>query len=79
MTTRYSQAQERVSEYSQLSAWSTARRADRWRVLYGAAVAVLVLVSYALGALHWLPRDPEAMDLQAMLLGPIEQGYLLGT
>lgn len=77
--TRYAQQHEQVSEYSQLSAWQAARRADLWRVLYGALVAVLVLVSYVLGALRWLPRDPEAMDLQAMLLGPLEQGYLLGT
>lgn len=79
MRTRYAQTSEQVGEYSQLSAWKTARLADRVYVGYGAAVAALVVLSYICGALRWLPRDPDAMELQAMMVGPLTQGYLLGS
>lgn len=79
MKTSYTQHTEQVSDYSQLSAWKTAARVDRLYVGYGLAVAILVVLSYVLGALRWLPHDPDAMDLQAMMVGPLTDGYLLGT
>jgi peptide/nickel transport system permease protein len=79
MISRYDQPSDRVSEYSELSAWNTASWIDRLYVGYGVTVAALVLLSYLLGAFQWLPHDPEAMDLEAMMAGPFSGGYLLGT
>jgi peptide/nickel transport system permease protein len=79
MRTRYLQPGDRVSEYSELSAWKTANWVDRVYVAYGLTVAALVVLSYLLGAFKFLPHDPEAMDLDAMMAGPLTGGYLLGT
>ena len=75
----YRQDVDTVDEYSSFSAWKSARRGDRLSVIYGLVVVSVVLVSYVLGALKWLPHDPEAMDLDAMMAGPFTNGYLLGT
>ncbi len=75
----YRQDVDTVSEYSSFSAWKSARRGDRLSVIYGLAVVSIVLVSYVLGALKWLPHDPEAMDLDAMMAPPLTNGYILGT
>jgi peptide/nickel transport system permease protein len=77
--THYIQASDRISEYSELSAWKTASWVDRVYVAYGVTVAVLVVLSYLLGAFKLLPHDPEAMDLEAMMAGPLSGAYLLGT
>ena len=75
----YTQPRDEISEYSEVSAWRSARRADRWRVVYGLSIAALVVLSYLLGALRLLPHDPEGMDLANMMAGPFTEGYLLGT
>jgi peptide/nickel transport system permease protein len=75
----YVQTSTAVSEYSQLSGWATARLSDRLSVVYGLTVAALVVVSYVLGAMKLLPHDPEGMDLDAMMAGPLTKTYLLGT
>ena len=75
----YRQPHAEVSEYHELSAWRSARRSDRARVIYGATIAALVLLSYLLGAFKLLPHDPEGMDLANMMAGPFTGGYLLGT
>jgi peptide/nickel transport system permease protein len=75
----YVQTVDEVSEYSQLSAWRSAGRIDRFYVAYGATVAGIVVLSYLLGALKLLPHDPDGMDLGAMMAGPLTGSYLLGT
>jgi len=75
----YRQPRAAINEYSEVSAWQSARPTDRARVVYGAAVAALVLLSYVLGAFKLLPHDPEGMDLAHMMVGPLTEGYLLGT
>lgn len=79
MKKRYRQDAETVSEYSQLSAWKSASRADQLKVIYGLAVVLVVVASYIMGAFKWLPHDPDGMDLDAMMAGPFTNGYLLGT
>ncbi len=76
----YRQDVDTVSEYSSFSAWKSARPSDRMSVIYGLVVVSVVLVSYVLGALQWLPHDPdEAKYEEAMLLPPFSEGYILGT
>lgn len=79
MKDRYLQDVDVVNEYSKLSAWKGARSGDRLSVVYGLVVVSVVVVSYIMGALKWLPHDPDAMDLDAMMVGPFTNGYLLGT
>lgn len=75
----YRQDIDTISEYSQLSAWKSARLGDRLSVAYGLLVVLVVVLSYVLGAFKLLPHDPEAMDLDTMMAGPFTNGYLLGT
>src|SRR5439155_27386590 len=39
----------------------------------------LVLASYLLGALGWLPHDPQAMNVGLINAAPLTRGHLLGT
>lgn len=48
-------------------------------IAYGILVVAAVLVSYMLGLLNWLPRDPEEMDLELMMAAPGTPGHPLGT
>jgi len=79
MKTDYRQEIDTINEYSKLSAWQSARIGDRISVCYGLFVVLIVVVSYAAGALGLLPHDPEAMDLETMMAGPFTGDYLLGT
>jgi peptide/nickel transport system permease protein len=79
MKNNYQQDVDIVSEYSKLSAWKSASVSDRLSVVYGLAVVLVVVLSYVLGALGWLPHDPEDMNLDTMMAGPFTEGYLLGT
>src|SRR2546425_11189497 len=45
---------------------------------YGLLVMALVVISYALGAVGWLPDDPARMDM-ARLNAPPGPGHALGT
>ncbi len=75
----FRQFQVEISESNQLSWWRTAGRKNKIYVIYGLAVVLAVLVSYGLGALHWLPHDPDDMNFDSLMAGPFTGGYLLGT
>ncbi len=79
MKTNYRQDADTISEYSQLSMWKSAALTDKLSVGYGLLVVFVVMLSYLLGALGWLPHDPDAMDLEAMMVPPFTNGYVLGT
>lgn len=79
MKYNYHQNADVVSEYSKLSPWKSARLGDRLCVIYGAIVVAVVFFSYVMGMLKWLPHDADAMDLDSMMVGPLTNGYLLGT
>jgi len=76
---RYHQPHDTVSEYSDIRSWRSASLIDRVYVGYGLVVVVLVVLSYLLGMLGWLPSDPDGMDLANMLAGPLTEGHILGT
>ena len=72
---RYVQAQD-------LSRLPLLQRADVLDVLYvgyGLAVVALVLASYVIGALGWLPHDPRAIDVALINAAPFTPGHPLGT
>jgi len=68
-----------ISEFSQLRFWKKADSVDLVYVGYGLLIVTLVVVSYLLGSLHLLPRDPQDINLQLMLAPPGTAGRLLGT
>ncbi len=78
-----------MEHYSQIDdAIGKSRAAPRWKVVdavdiacvaYGLIVVSLVFVSYILGALHLLPRDPQQIDVSMLLAPPGTAGHLLGT
>ena len=46
---------------------------------YGLLIVLLVVVSYILGATHFLPHDPQAVNLELLMAPPNTEGHLLGT
>jgi peptide/nickel transport system permease protein len=76
---RYTQISREVSEFSELPFW---KKADTWDLVYigyGLLVAVLVGLSYLLGALDLLPHDPQEISFDLLMAPPGTKGYLLGT
>lgn len=69
----------RVSHFSQVPIWRKAHPLDLAYVGYGLIVVLMVFVSYALGALGWLPCDPQAMQIDLLNAPPNTTGNLLGT
>src|SRR2546426_3802698 len=75
----YVQSPASVGESSQLPLWRRAETMDLVYVGYGLLVVALVLASYLLGALGWLPHDPQAMNVGLINAAPFTSGHLLGT
>lgn len=76
---RYRQTPGEISEFSDLPLWKKADGLDLLYVGYGLLIVTLVVASYLLGALNWLPHDPNELNLDLLLAGPGTPGYLLGT
>ncbi len=76
---RYVQSPGSVGEFSRLPLWQRAPTMDLVYVGYGLLVVALVLASYLLGALGWLPHDPQAMNVGLINAAPFTPGHLLGT
>lgn len=76
---KYSQVSGEISEFSALPFWKKADTVDLVCVGYGLLIVALVMVSYILGSLKLLPRDPQDIDLQLMMAPPGSAGRLLGT
>jgi peptide/nickel transport system permease protein len=76
---KYSQMSGEISEFSELPFWKKADLVDLVYIGYGLLIVVLVVVSYILGSIHLLPRDPQDIDLQLMMAPPGTAGRLLGT
>src|SRR2546427_54429 len=74
----YVQGPASVDESSQLPLWRRAETMDLVYVGYGLLVVALVLASYLLGALGWLPHDPQAMNVGLINAAPLTPGHLLG-
>src|SRR5688500_18807928 len=75
---RYRQAPGAVSERRERSRWRAAAMADLTAVAYGLLVVALVMTSYGLGAVGWLPDDPDRMNMER-LSAPPGPGHPLGT
>ncbi|UCF30828.1 MAG: ABC transporter permease [bacterium] len=76
---RYTQRSSVVVEFSDLPFWKKADRRDLFYLGFGLLVLTMVLVSYALGSLEWLPYDPQEIDLDMLMAPPGTEGHLLGT
>src|SRR6266568_375189 len=76
---RYVQTSGPVGEFSELPLWQRAETVDLVYVGYGLLVVALVLASYLLGALGWLPDDPQRMNVELINAAPLTSGHLLGT
>jgi peptide/nickel transport system permease protein len=76
---RYAQSPGPVGEFSELPLLRRADTLDLVYIGYGLLVVALVLASYLLGALGWLPHDPQAIDVALINAAPFTPGHLLGT
>ncbi len=76
---RYAQVVEVPGEFSDLPFWKKAAPLDLVYVGYGLCIALLVVMSYFLGAFDLLPHDPQEMDFDLLLSPPITAGHILGT
>jgi len=76
---RYVQAPGPIGEFSTLPLLQRADTRDLVCVGYGLLIVALVLVSYLLGALGWLPDDPRAINVGLINAAPFTPGHALGT
>jgi peptide/nickel transport system permease protein len=76
---RYVQAPGPIGEFSELPFLRRAETLDLVYIGYGLAVVAVVLASYLLGALGWLPHDPQAINVGLINSAPFTPGHLLGT
>ncbi|HYA94352.1 MAG TPA: ABC transporter permease [Thermodesulfobacteriota bacterium] len=76
---KYYQISGQISEFSDLPFWKKADVVDLVYVGYGLLIVALVVVSYILGSVNLLPRDPQDIDLQLIMAPPGTAGRLLGT
>jgi len=75
----YTQISGEIGEFSDLPFWKKADRVDLAYVSYGLLVVTLVVLSYLLGAFNLLPFDPQDLDLELMMAGPLTGRHVLGT
>jgi peptide/nickel transport system permease protein len=59
--------------------WWRGEKLDLVYVGYGLAVVALVFASYLVGALGWLPHDPQAMNVALINAPALTPGHPLGT
>ena len=76
---RYGQGSLTVTDLSSRPLWKQAAAIDLLYVGYGFFIVSLVVVSYVLGALNFLPHDPQEMNLSLLMAPPGVAGHLLGT
>ncbi len=76
---RYTQLSREVAEFSELPFWKKADTRDLVYIGYGLSIAILIALSYLLGALDFLPHDPQEINFDLLMAPPGTTGYLLGT
>jgi peptide/nickel transport system permease protein len=76
---RYTQLSREVAEFSELPFWKKADTRDLVYIGYGLFIAVFIALSYLLGALDFLPHDPQEINFDLLMAPPGTTGYLLGT
>jgi peptide/nickel transport system permease protein len=72
----------RYVQAAELPRFALRLRTDKLDLLYvgyGLAVVALVFTSYLVGALGWLPHDPQAMNVALLNAPPFTPGHPLGT
>ena len=75
----YTQTSGEIGDFSQLPIWQKYAWVDLLYVSYGLLIVALVLVSYIFGMLHWLPYDPQQINMDMLMAPPFSQNYWLGT
>jgi peptide/nickel transport system permease protein len=75
----YKQTTGEIGDFSQLPIWQKYAWVDLLYVGYGLLIVGLVLVSYILGMLDWLPHDPQQINMDMLMAPPFSEGYMLGT
>ena len=76
---KYIQTTGEVGDFSQLPLWQKYALVDLLYVGYGLLIVLLVLCSYVLGMLDYLPHDPQQINMDMLLAPPLTPGYWLGT
>ncbi|MFV1957508.1 MAG: ABC transporter permease [bacterium] len=76
---KYRQKSIKVVDFSDLPFWKKTDAKDLIYVGYGLIILTLVVVSYILGALDFLPHDPQEINLDLLLAPPGTADHLLGT
>lgn len=76
---RYYQGSSHVSDLSSRPLWKRAAPLDLLYVGYGLFIVTLVVLSYIMGAVNFLPHDPQEINLSLLMAPPGVGGHLLGT
>lgn len=76
---RYTQHDTEPGGLAHVPFWSKAGPIDKLYIGYGLFVVSLVVISYILGATHFLPFDPQEINMDLLMARPNTEGHLLGT
>lgn len=76
---RYTQHTTEFSDHTAVPFWKKAGPIDRIYIGYGLFAVSLVVISYILGATHFLPFDPQEINMDLLMAPPNSEGHLLGT
>jgi ABC-type dipeptide/oligopeptide/nickel transport system permease subunit len=76
---KYTQHTSEFSNFSDVPFWKMAGPIDLVYMSYGLLIVLLVVISYILGATHFLPQDPHEINLELLMAPPHTEGHLLGT
>lgn len=68
-----------IGEYSDLPLLKRIDTLDLVCIGYGLLIVALVVFSYILGSLNFLPGDPDEMSFDMLMAPPGSAGHLLGT
>ena len=75
----YKQPTIEFSESAVVPVWKKAAPVDLVYIAYGLFIVSLVVISYILGATHFLPFDPQEINMDLLMAPPQTEGHLLGT
>ena len=76
---KYTQQITELSDTAQVPFWKKAGPIDKVYIGYGLFIVSLVVISYILGATHFLPFDPQEINMDLLMAPPNTEGHLLGT
>ena len=76
---KYTQHTTEPGDLTQVAFWKKAGLIDKVYIGYGLSIVSLVIISYILSTTHFLPFDPQEINMDLLMAPPATEGHMLGT